>query len=139
MATEDPAHLGLMLCRLFPMEQAAASDGELLDLLPSFDDGRAPPEVDIGGCEVAQAFVVSAIVVMLDEGADLAFKVSRQVIVFQQDAVLERLMPTLDLALGLGMIRRTTNMTHAALLQPVRKIAGDVRRAIVAEQPGFVD
>jgi hypothetical protein len=30
-------------------------------------------------------------------------------------------------------------MLHTLVLEPVRKVAGDVRRAIVTEQPGFVD
>ena len=43
-------------------------------------------------------------VVVTDERIDLRFKVSGQEVVFQQDAVLQRLMPALDLALGLRMI-----------------------------------
>jgi hypothetical protein len=39
-------------------------------------------------------------VVALDERFDFAFEVAGQIVVFQQDAVLERLMPTLDFALG---------------------------------------
>ncbi len=62
-------------------------DGAFFDLLPPFNDGRVPSEVDVGRCEIAEAFMVSAVVVMLDEGVDLVFKVSGQVIVFQQDAV----------------------------------------------------
>ncbi len=44
---------------------------------------------------------------MVDEGFDLCFKVTRQEVVFQQDAVFQSLMPSLDLALGLRMIWRT--------------------------------
>jgi hypothetical protein len=40
-------------------------------------------------------------VVVFDERVDLSFEIAGQIIVLQQDAVLERLMPTLDLALGL--------------------------------------
>jgi len=47
--------------------------------------------------------MVSAIVLVLDEGAVLRLQVPRQVIVLQQDAVLQGLMPTLDLTLGLGI------------------------------------
>ena len=42
---------------------------------------------------------------MIDELFDVGFKIARQVVVFQQDAVLERLMPAFDLALGLRMKR----------------------------------
>ena len=37
---EDLAHLGLMLSRLALMVQAAVVDGQFLDLLFLFDDGR---------------------------------------------------------------------------------------------------
>jgi len=40
------------------------------------------------------------IVVMIDEGADLVFEVARQIVVFQQYPVLQRLMPALNLALS---------------------------------------
>ena len=43
-------------------------------------------------------------IVVLDEGLDVSFEVTGQVIVFQQDPVLQGLMPALDLALGLGMV-----------------------------------
>ena len=39
---------------------------------------------------------------MLDERFDLGFKVTGQEVVLQQDAVLQGLVPALDLALGLG-------------------------------------
>ena len=48
--------------------------------------------------------MVAPVVVVLNEGRDLRLKVARQEVVFEQDAVLERLVPALDLALGLGMV-----------------------------------
>ena len=45
-------------------------------------------------------------VVVVDEGGDLGFKIAREEIVLQQDAVLESLVPALDLALGHWMIGR---------------------------------
>ncbi len=48
--------------------------------------------------------MVAVGVVVLVEAPDLRFVITGQVIVLQQYPVLERLMPTLDLALGLGMI-----------------------------------
>ena len=50
--------------------------------------------------------MVSRMVVLRHEGRDPAFEIAGQVIVLKQDAVLERLMPPLDLALGLRVIRR---------------------------------
>ena len=64
----------------------------------------ATPEVDIGGREVIQALVVAPVVVVLDEGAELGFEITGQIIVLEQDPVLQRLVPALDLALGLGMV-----------------------------------
>ena len=68
---------------------------------------------------------------MIDESADLASEVAGQVIVFQQDAVFLDLVPTLDLALGLGMIGGSTDMLHRVVFlhhvvfEPVRKVAAD--------------
>ena len=53
-------------------------------------------------------------IVMVDEVTDGLFERSGQVIVFQQDAVLQGLMPTLDLALGLGKRQRiNTYLSHS--------------------------
>lgn len=65
----------------------------------------APAEVDIGGRKVLQALVVPAVIVVLDEVADVGFEITWQIVVFHQDAVLQGLMPALDLALGLRMVR----------------------------------
>ena len=45
--------------------------------------------------------MVTPFIVMIDEGADLVFEIDWQIIVLQQNAVLQGLIPTLDLALGL--------------------------------------
>ena len=59
--------------------------------------------------------MVTPVIVVLDEARDLGFEITRQVIVLEQNAVLERLVPALDLALGLGMARSTANMGQAAV------------------------
>ena len=79
--------------------------------------------------------MVAGMVVMRDEGSDLAFEVAWQVVVLEQDAVLERLMPALDLALGLRMERRTADMLDVLVVQPIGKIARDIRRAVVRQEP----
>ena len=86
------------------MVQAPALDGQFLDLLPFCQNGRPAPEVDVSGCEVAEALVIAVVVVMLDKGGDGCLKLALQVIVFQQNAVLEGLVPAFDLALRLGMV-----------------------------------
>ena len=78
-------------------------------------------------------------VVVIDEGFDLSFEITRQEVVFQQDAVLQGLMPTFDLALGLGMIRRTARVLHAFVLQPFSQVPRDVAGTVVAEQTRLVE
>ena len=128
-----------MLCRLLAMDQTAFADGQLLDLSPSLDDGVMMPEVDVGWGEVAEALVVAPVVVSIDEGADLRFQVSGQVVVLQQDAILQGLVSALDLALCLGMVRCAAQVADTPVLEPGRKIAGNVGRAVVAEQSRFVN
>src|SRR6476661_1590666 len=108
------------------MLQAAVLDGVAFDPFSFHQDGLPAPEVDIGRREVFQALVIALVVVVIDEPADAGFEIARQVIVFQQDAVLQGLMPALDLALGLRMIGRATNMRHILLVEPFCQFAGDV-------------
>jgi hypothetical protein len=65
-------------------------------------------------------------VVVGDEVDNLLLEVSGQVIVLEQDAVIERLMSALDLALCLGMHWRPADMVHGLLLKPVCQVTGDV-------------
>ena len=44
----------------------------------------------------------------------------------KQDSVLERLMPALDLALGLRVIRGAADMLHLLLIQPLGETLRDV-------------
>ena len=83
------------------MAQAAVLNGQFLNLFPGLEDGLTAAEVDIGGGQVAEALVVAAVVVVLDEGCDGGLELARQEVVLEQNAVLQRLVPALDLALGL--------------------------------------
>ena len=56
------------------MLQAALSDCLFLDLCPFSQNGLVSPEVDVGRCDVVQALVVALVVVVIDEGPDLAFE-----------------------------------------------------------------
>ena len=85
------------------MLQSSVFDGLAFDPF-TLKDGLSAAEVDVSGREIAQAFVVAAMIIMLDEAADVGFEIAGQVVVFEQDAVLQRLMPTFDLALGLRMV-----------------------------------
>ena len=87
------------------MLQAPIFDSLSFDLFALLDDGFCPAEVGVGGRDVVQALVIALMVVMLDERIDLLFKVAGQEVILQKDAVFERLVPALDLALCLGMHR----------------------------------
>ena len=113
-------------------------DGDAFDAGPLGEDGFVPAEVGVSGRHVAEAFVVALVIIVLDERFDLGFKVAGQEVVFQEDAVLQGLVPTLDLALGLGMIRRSAHMLHPSIVEPFGEVARYVAGAIVAEQPRLV-
>ena len=120
------------------MLQSSSFDGLSLDPFALKQDGLAASEVDVGGREVLQALVIATMIVVLDEAADVGFEIAGQVVVLEQDAVLESLVPAFDLALGLGMIGRAADVAHALLFKPVSEITRDVAGAVVAEQPWFV-
>src|SRR3954447_9764564 len=108
------------------MKQASVLDCLSFDPFSFKQDGLTASEVDIGRSEIGDALVVSEMVVVSDEVADPGFEITGQIVVLEEDAVLESLMPSLDLALCLGMQRRTADMIHALIFEPFGEIAGDV-------------
>jgi hypothetical protein len=76
-----------------------------LDPFAFEEHGLSASEVDVSWGKIVEARVIAGVVVMRHEGRDLAFEIAGQVVVLKPDAVLERLMPALDLALGLRVIR----------------------------------
>jgi hypothetical protein len=90
-----------------------------LDALAFCEDCLSSPEVDISRSEVVEALVIADVVIVRDEGVDLPFKITGQIVVVEQDAALQGLVPTLDLALGLRVIRRPTHMLHTLILKPL--------------------
>jgi hypothetical protein len=98
--------------------QAAILECGSFDPFSFQQDGLGASEVDVSRGEIAQALVIAAMVVVVDEGVDLGFQAARQIIVLKQDAVLERLMPALDLALRLRVAGRAAHVTHIAFVQP---------------------
>ena len=80
------------------MLQAAVCDGCTLDAFTLGKDYLGPAEVDVSRREVVQALVIADVVIVLDEGINLPFKIAGQVAVFEQNAVLQGLVPALDLA-----------------------------------------
>lgn len=62
--------------------------------------------------------MVPPCVVMGDEVFELPFKIARQIMVFEQDAVFERAVPTFDLAVRLRVIGRTSCVREAVCIEP---------------------
>jgi thiamine monophosphate kinase len=58
------------------MLQAPLADCQCLDLRSLPQNCFVAAEVNVGGCDIVQALVVALVVVILDEGPDLAFKVA---------------------------------------------------------------
>ena len=92
------------------MKQASRFDGLSFDPFALFQNGLAAAEVVIGRGEVLQALVVAPVVVMIDKGIDLSPEIAREEVVFQQDAVLQGLVPALNLPLSLWVIRGASDM-----------------------------
>ncbi len=74
--------------------QASRFECLSFDPFPLFQNGFVTSEVDVRRRDVVQALVITLMVVVIDEGFDLGFEVTGQEVVFQQNAVLQGLMPT---------------------------------------------
>src|ERR1700692_643962 len=116
------------------MLQATVCDCLALDRFAFEEDGLSASEVDVSRGKIVEALMIAGVDVMRHEGGDLAFEIAGQVGVLKQDAVLERLMPALDLSLGLRVIRGAADMLHLLAIQPLHEICRDVRRAVIRQQ-----
>jgi len=63
--------------RLHAVLQATVGNGLSFDPLSFGQDSRAAPAVDVGGGQIVDAFVVSAVVIVVDEGGNLSFEIAR--------------------------------------------------------------
>ena len=73
-----------------------------------------------------QTLVTKIMVIVVDKGVDLLPEITWKIAVFQQDAVLQGLVPALDLALGLWMVRGTADVIHLLVFEPISQFARDV-------------
>ena len=80
---------------------------------------RGPLELHIDRRQAFQALVVARVIVVFDEAVHGAFKIAKRLVVFEQDAVFQGLMPTLNLAFRLRMVWRAANVIHAIAVEPV--------------------
>ena len=65
-----------MLCGLRVMLQAAGFDGLTFDPFSFAQNGVAAAKIDVGGREIVEAFVIAAVVVVVDESRDLALQLA---------------------------------------------------------------
>ena len=77
--------------------------------------------------------MIALVIVMLDKGIDLILQATGQIIIFEQDPVFRRLMPTLDFALGLQVSRRAFNIFDVLLVRPIGEIGGDIAGTTTVE------
>ena len=94
-----------MLCGDLTVMQAPGFDNLSFDPFSLFQDGLTPSEVDIGRGQIIDALVIAVVVVVIHEGFNAGLKISGEEVVFQQDAVLQGLVPSFNLTLGPGMTR----------------------------------
>ena len=115
------------------MLQASFLDCLFLDFLSQFQDFCASAVIHIERRQIVQALVVTMVVVVIDEGFDLPLQITWQVIVLQKNTVLHGLVPALNLALGLGMMRRTSHMIHSLVIEILDQFSGNVGRTVITE------
>ena len=116
------------------MKQASRFDGLPFDAFSFLQDGLTAPEVDVGWRKILQALVIATMVVVIDEGINLLPEIARQIVVLEQNAVLEGLVPSLDFALSLRVVWSATNMVHLLIFQPL----GQLVRASGVNDPGII-
>lgn len=104
-----------------------------------FQNGFIAPNIDASGCDVVDALVVAPVIIVVDECSDLSLEIARQKVVFQQNAVLQNLLPTLGLALRLRMIWRAARVLHTFIPQPFGQVSGHLTGSVVVEQARLVN
>ena len=70
--------------------------------------------------------MVAVMVVVGDKPFDAGVKVTRQEVVLQKNAVLEGLVPALNLTLCLWMVWSATNVIHTLIIEPVGQFCRDI-------------
>jgi hypothetical protein len=65
------------------MLQAAVCDSGQLDAFAFCEDRLRSAKVDVGRCDVFDALMIAGVIVVLDEGVDLPFEISGQIVVVE--------------------------------------------------------
>ena len=69
------------------MLQATVCDSGQLEAFAFCEDRLRSAKVDVGRCDVFDALMIAGVIVVLDEGVDLPFEISGQIVVVEQNAV----------------------------------------------------
>ena len=110
--------------------------GLFFQILSLVEDRFSPAEVDVVGRDVAQGFVVSLGVIPADERPDLTLQLHRRLVHIEIHPLLATAMISLDLPVGLRMVRAGQDVTDPALLQIRLEVAADQRGPTIGDQPG---
>ena len=70
------------------MLQATVYDCLAFDPFAFEENGLSAPEVDVSRGKIVEALVIAGMVVVLDEGRDLAFEIAGQGVMLKQDSFL---------------------------------------------------
>ena len=76
---------------------------------------------------------------MIEEPVDVGVKFSKQVVILQEGAVLDRFVSAFDIVLCLWMTGRAPNVSHVLSIQPVCKLTRHVVGSIVFERARLPD
>ena len=113
------------------MKQASILDGLSFNFFALQEDCLPPAEVHVRWRQVLQAFVISLVIIIGDECVDLILKIAGKKVIFEQDAILPGLMPTLDLSLCLWMARGAVDMFNLLFVEPICEISGNIAGAVI--------
>lgn len=72
--------------------------------------------------KIAQALVMAIVVIVIDEGAGLPFRIAWQELVFQQNQVLDALIPAFNLALAPRVVWRAGEYPELCVSGPAHAV-----------------
>lgn len=100
------------------------------DPFPAFKNGLTAPEAGIRRGEIVRALVQLSKILIVNEGVDWLLQFAPLIAIVRQNSVLHRVIPALDLPLGLGMM----DVPGFSVIQPLNQIGRDAGGAIVRRQ-----
>jgi hypothetical protein len=83
--------------------------------------------------------MISSVVVVIHEGQYLIFQLPGLPVIIQLNDILQGTVISLDLPLGLRMVRLASDMLNPLALKILSQVPSDITGAIIREKPGTVD